>query len=105
MNRITRIAAIALTLVAAGSAMAESIDAGGRLPQTTASSAPLAVVMGATHDFDFVDQPTASVRSRAEVRAETQAAIADGSLNVHGEAFAQRAPAAKDVRHVAQLSR
>ena len=88
MNRITRIAALALTLAAAGSAMAESIDAGGQLPQTPFSYAPLAVVKGATHDFDFVQPVTLSTKTRAEVRAEVQAAIADGTLRTHGEEYA-----------------
>lgn len=88
MNRITRIAALALTFAAAGSAMAESIDAGGSLPQTPASAAPLAVVKGATHDFDFVPAAAQSTKTRAEVRAEVLAAIADGSLRTHGEDYA-----------------
>lgn len=88
MNRITRIAALTLTLAAAGSAMAESIDAGGSLPQTPASTAPRAVAGGVMHDFDFVPAPSKSLRTRAEVRAEVLAAIADGSLRRHGEEFA-----------------
>lgn len=88
MNRITRIAALALTLAATGAAMAESVNAGGSLPQTAASTAPLAVVKGATHDLDFVQPVAQSTRTRAEVRAEVLAAIADGSLRTHGEDYA-----------------
>lgn len=86
MNRITRIATFALSLAATGAALADSPTPD--LPYTPASTAPLARVSGVTHDFDFVAAPVASTRSRAEVNAETLAAIADGSLRAHGEHYA-----------------
>ncbi|MFO1327837.1 MAG: DUF4148 domain-containing protein [Rubrivivax sp.] len=102
MNRITRIAALALTFAAAGSAMAESIDAGGRLPQTPFSSAPLAMVKGATHDFDFVQPALQVTKTRAEVQAELRAAIADGSLHTHGEDYAVAVRPASTTKVAAQ---
>lgn len=83
MNRISRIAIFALSLAAAGTALAESPTP--EPAATPASTAPLVLVTGVTHDFDFGAEPFHSTRSRQEVRLELLAAIADGSLPTYSE--------------------
>lgn len=104
MNRISRIAALALSLAAAGTAFAESPTPE---PATTpASTAPLAVVTGVTHDFDFGAAPVVSLRSRAEVRQEVLAAVAAGTLRSFGEIDPGSLPAsAQPVRLMARAGR
>jgi len=85
MNRIARIAAIALSFAAAGTAFAESPDAAG--PQVTlarAAAVSLPATVAATGVVTEADlqraEVVASTRSRADVRAATLAAIASGDL-------------------------
>lgn len=84
MNRITRIAALALTMTAAGSAMAESIEI--HTPGARQIDRPAVTAAATQQGSKAVAAPGA--RTRAEVQAELAQAIADGTLNVHGEVFA-----------------
>jgi len=85
MNRIARIAALALSITAAGTAFAESPDAAG--PQVTlaapaAIQAPTAIANAriVTEADLNRTEVVASSRTRADVRAETLAAIRSGDL-------------------------
>jgi len=85
MNRIARIAAVALSFAAAGTAFAESPDAAGAqvtLARPAAIQAPTA-----SADARIVTEAdlnrgetVATTRTRADVRAETLAAIRAGDL-------------------------
>lgn len=96
MNRIARIAVIALSFAAAGSAFAESPDAAGpqvTLARAAAIGAPTAVAAtGVVTEADLQrSEVVAGTRSRADVRAATLAAIAKGELpyvSVDTNAFA-----------------
>lgn len=111
MNRITRIAAIALSFAAAGSAFAESPLAGvnDTVPVSVLSRADvLAQARGITvteADLNQADAP-ASPRSRAEVRAEVAQALASRELPlvaVDSNAFAVQ-PAAQQPNGSLQLA-
>lgn len=85
MNRIARIAAVALSFAAAGTAFAESPDAAGAqvtLARAAAIQAPTAVADARiVTEADLNRGETiASTRTRADVRAETLAAIRTGDL-------------------------
>ena len=118
MNRTTRIAAIALSLAAAGSAFADDITVVAAQP--TSSSLTRAAVQAEylharaagelrltevdLHRADIV----ASTRSRADVRAETLAAIASGelhALNSDTDGFTVNLPRAKRASVDVQMAR
>ena len=96
MNRITRIAALALSVAAAGSAFAESPEMDYvkvPMPAAAATAAPrsVGVTAGGTADFDlsqYQGVAVSSQRSRAEVRAETLRAIARGELRHSANEYA-----------------
>lgn len=113
MNRIARIAAIALSFAAAGSAFAESPNAAGpqvTLARAAAISAPTAVAAtGVVTEADLQrSDVVASTRSRAEVRAATLAAIASGELprvSVDTNAFAVEPMTARSDQQLAAATR
>ena len=87
MNRITRIAAVALSFAAAGSAFAESPLAVTVQPSvSTLSRAEVAAQARAVTVGEAELNRAAPVlvaRSRADVRAETMAAIASGEVQAY----------------------
>lgn len=113
MNRIARIAAVALSFAAAGSAFAESPDAAGpqvTLARAAAISAPTAVAAtGVVTEADLQrSDVVASTRSRADVRAATLAAIATGELplvSVDTNAFAVEPMTARAGQRMAAVTR
>lgn len=85
MNRIARIAAVALSFAAAGAAYAESPDAAG--PQVTPARAAAIQAPTAVADARIVTEAdlnrgetVSATRTRADVRAETLAAMRAGEL-------------------------
>ena len=85
MNTIARIAAIALSITAAGTALAESPNAAGPqvvFAQPAALKAPTAIAAGTVVTEDQLQrgETIVSTRTRADVRAETVAALANGDL-------------------------
>lgn len=118
MNRITRIAALALSFAAVGSAFAET-------PDFPAAQASLSIASRAQVQSEVLQARAAgtltlgeaqlnrndtatSLRSRAEVRAETLAAMASGelhALNSDSNDFAVRLQPAKRASVTTQLAR
>jgi len=94
MNRISRIAALAVTLAAAGTAFADDITI--EAPQTTTSTVTRAQVQAELAQFKrpgvanpwstSYDQfkSVQSTKTRAEVRAETLQAVASGEIAAIG---------------------
>ena len=95
MNRIARIATLTLAFAAAGSAFAESpVVSNYVLDASAVSTAPRATarVVGVTNDFTgYHAQPVVQGRSRADVVAETLAAVRSGELRAQGGEFALHA--------------
>ena len=114
MNRITRIAAIALSFAAAGSAFAESPNA--IVPQVSTSVASRVDVQSQAAAVTVTEADlnktvaVASTVTREQVRAQTLDAIANGELpavSVDTNAFAVKpaAPRLADSMHLASLGR
>jgi hypothetical protein len=113
MNRIARIAAVALSFAAAGTAFAESPDAAGpqvTLARAAAISVPTTVAAtGVVTEADLQrSEVVASNRSRADVRTATLAAISNGELpyvSVDTNAFAVEPMKARTGQQLAAATR